>query len=527
MVLILLSLKLMAYALLSIMGNASCVMVPSVNNTVINLTLNGMGFKLTLIKGNITVTGSNSTLKNMYYNVLMLGDYAEEFMKLGEAYCEGSFGKMYIIGNNAYFINSTSSGLIVGVTDNLTINEVSLTCIRMPLLSSITYKGNNTIIQVNPNILTTTYEPIIGADCLITIKPSSNASMPHNLTSINLILNGFTPIPFNAVFSGSFNTYSYSGGLGSGNAFPTSVLLVTKSAELVAEVKSIMPLYLRFYVFDNVTKGYSLNYTLKPIVSLEPIPYTIMMYTGNVTNCRAYNVTVYLIHPETIIPIPMPINENETFIVARYVKVEYTNPPSKALYLVEPGKVLMVSSPVSEIGYSIEVCRVAGSEAMVINDPYAFLYRSTIKLPIVINSTTPMEEAKAILRLFNNNTARVMLSNALNYPWSPLVASAAAMYLYRASGYPARVILGTIPVKYDGGYLEYGYLPWVEFYYGGWIDFKPYRGLPISPNGGGLGALFTKYGIVNYVGVSTLLVLPALLIYYLYLYLTTRGVYGE
>jgi len=50
--------------------------------------------------------------------------------------------------------------------------------------------------------------------------------------------------------------------------------------------------------------------------------------------------------------------------------------------------------------------------------------------------------------------------------------------------------------------------------------------LPTSPSGGGLGELLTRYG-VNYVGVSVLLVLPALLIYYLYLYLTSRGVYGE
>ncbi|ABW01378.1 transglutaminase domain-containing protein [Caldivirga maquilingensis] len=508
--LILLSLKLMAYALLSIMGNASCVMVPSINNTVINLTLNGTGFELTLIKSNITVTGLNLTLNN-YYNVSIMGKYAEEFMKLGEAYCEGSFGKMYIIGNNAYFINSTSSGLIVGVTGNLTINEVSMTCPMVPALNTPYIK----VIYIN------------GTGCLITTKLGGGVHMARNMTSVNLMLNGFMPIPFKVTFSGIFNTYTYGGGLGLGNAFPTSVLLVTKSAELVARVESSAPFYLRFYVFDNVTKGYSLNYTLKPIVSFETIPYTVVMFTGNVTDCRVYNVTVYLIHPENIIPIPIPVNENESFVVARYVEIEYTNPPSSLLYLIEPGKVLMVSNPVSEVGYSVEACKATSVEAAAINDPYALLYRSTVKLPVTINATTPMKGALAIFKLFNNDTVKELLSNALNYPWSPLVASAAAMYLYRASGYPARVILGTIPVKYDGEYLEYGYLPWVELYYGGWIDFKPYRGLPVSPNGGGLGALFTKYGIVNYVGVSVLLVLPALLIYYLYLYLTARGVYSE
>ncbi len=512
--LILLSLRLMAYALLSIMGNTSCIMVPNVNNTVINLTLNGTGFGLTLIN-NITITGLNLTL-NTYYNVSLIGNYAEEFMRLGEAYCEGPFGKMYIIGNNAYFINSTSSGLIIGVTSNLTINEVSMTCPMIPNLNT----------NISTVVSRYVHAPIIGANCLVTARLSGNTSAARNLTSINLILNGLAPIPFKATFSGAFNTYTYGGGLGLGNAFPTSVLLVTKSAELVARVESSIPLYLRFYIFDNVTKGYSLNYTLKPIVSFEAMPYTLMMFTGNVTDCRVYNVTAYLIHPETIIPIPIPVNENESFVVARYVEIKYTNPPSRLL-LIEPGKVLMVSNPVSEVGYSVEVCRITGVEAMVINDPYALLYRFTVKLPVMINASTPMKVTKVMLRLFNNDTVKAMLSSALNYPWSPLVASAAAMYLYRASGYPARVALGTIPIKYDGEYLEYGYLPWVEFYYGGWIDLKPYRGLPVSSNGGGLGALLTKYGIVNYVGVSTLLVLPALLIYYLYLYLTTRGVYSE
>ncbi|WP_292000493.1 hypothetical protein [Caldivirga sp.] len=511
-VLILLSLKLMTYALLSIMGNASCLMVPNLNNTIINMALNGTNFRLTPVKGVLNV-----------YNVTLLGNYAEEFMRLGEAYCEGAFGKMYILGNKAYFINSTSNGLVVGVTGNLTVNEASMTCPMVLLTVSIPSKGSNATVQVGAGY-TGTF--IIGTNCLITARLSGNTSVVRNLTSINLTLNGSTPIPFEVNFSGVFNTYTYGGGLGLGNAFPTSVLLITKSAELVAKVESSIPFYLRFYVFDNVTKGYSLNYTLKPIVSFEDTPYTLVMFTGNVTDCRVYNVIVYFTHPETAIPIPVPVNDNGSFVVARYIEVKYTNPSSKLL-LIEPGKVLAVSNPVSEVGYGVEVCRVTGVEPTVINDPYALLYRSIVKLPIMVNATTPMEEATAILRLFRNETTQAALSSALNYPWSPLVASAAAMYLYRASGYPARVVLGTIPVKYDGEYLEYGYLPWVEFYYGGWIDFKPYRGLPVSSSGGGLGALLTKYGVINYVGVSTLLVLPALLIYYLYLYLTTRGVYGE
>jgi len=506
-VLILLSLKLMAYALLSVLGNASCVIVPNINGTMINMTVTSPGFNITHAIGLLS-------------NVTLFGNYAEEFMRLGGAYCEGSFGKMYIVNGGAYLINSTSGGLIVGVSSMLNVSEVSIPCITVPVPAK--YPPNSTSPLINLPLI-----PLVG--CLAVVRFNGtvvNSSMLMvNYTSLNLMLSALTPITFRAILNGVFNTYTYGSGAGAGNALPTSVLLIVKSPELVARVKSSIPVYLRFYVFDNVTRGYSLNYTLKPIVNFINSPYTLSMYTGNTTDCRLINVTVYFIHPESVIPIPIPVNEGGRFLVARYVEVKYTN-PSSTLLLIEPGKVLLVSNPVSEVGYSVDVCSISGAESRAINDPYALLYRYTVAMPISVNSSNPLEASLIILRILQNRTIQAKVSSFFNSTWGPSVASAVAMYLYRALGYPARVILGTVPIKYDGEYLEYGYLPWVEFYYGGWVDFKPYRGLPTSSSGGGLGELLTRYG-VNYVGVSVLLVLPALLIYYLYLYLTSRGVYGE
>lgn len=507
--LILLSLKIIAYTLLSIIGNASCIMIPKVNTTMINATISGI---------NITNVASEVTVLNL----TLVNNYAEELMALGNAFCKGPFGEVYIINGEAYLVNSTSGGLMVGVSNMFNITEVTMPCLTVIMPSNVT---------VSPSLIDLINLRIsLPIECLTIIKVNNTASVfNESSTHINytasIILSSLIPLTFNAYINGTFNIFTYGAGSGSGGYFPTSILLVIKSAELVARVTSKVPVYLRFYVFDNVTRGYSLNYTLRPIITPVKVPYVIPIYTGGAVNCTLYNITVYFTHPESVVPIPVPVNEGEPFLVVKYVEVDYINPSSQ-MFLVEPGKVLMVSNPVSEVGYRVDVCRINESETNVISDPYALLYKSTLPMPVSLNATNPIEASVIMAKLFQNKTIQARVSELFNSTWSPLVASAAAMYLYRDLGYPSRVILGTIPIKYYGNeYLEYGYLPWVEFYYNGWVEFKPYKGLPISSSGG-LGKLLTEYG-VNYVSVSLLLVLPALLIYYLYLYLTSRGIYGE
>ena len=452
------------------------------------------------------------------------------------SYCqglqEGQPISIYFVDGKPYLLSGVNSSYTVGLPINYTVSEWSMAavCVSGNLGPNASYviKGltagsialGNLTCYAGPEA----YVKLLSFENYsrtLILPITYNLTRVINVSSIVVKLNGV--ISFSASFRGNFSTLPLSG-VG-GAAFPAGWIFTVTSAHLVAVVKSRVPVYLRYFTYSDY-RGGALTYSFNVMPIAVQLPYTLTLFYGNTYGCLRFNVSAEFPANTTVVPIPEPVSANAPFYAVKNVTIYYTYPPA-GLMLIEPGDVIISLNPIKYVNYSLTVCRVGLNEVNLTLNPYSLLYLNvglpmSIKVPgvnvsrapltYVLNMVDDMLSKRGVLDEFRRFT---------NATWPPLLYTISAVYILRALGLPSRIAVGTVPVSSGGVYLEYGYLPWVEVYYNGWVGYKPYRGLPIGPGGNPL-ALFISSSF-TYSSISLLMLLPALVIYYLYLYLTSRG----
>ncbi|MGC8606405.1 MAG: transglutaminase-like domain-containing protein [Vulcanisaeta sp.] len=342
-------------------------------------------------------------------------------------------------------------------------------------------------------------------------------------------------------YEGSINSTSFIGTftpiieVGKPSTLSYSALSSLVNVNLTVYVKSGIPVLLRYFTFDNYNStGNELISTQSsvPVITDYP-PITISLAVG--TDCNTFIIYENFSQPIEVIPMPFIINVGKslTLIVSNITLVSVM--PFTEVNVLEPGDLLASKEPIDAAVFKLMICHVSqglnytGIEALYARD-YVEPLGINISwglIPISFNASGVLA-IKELLSYLNGD--HFMISNT-TYPIDYTLVNGTGsftdyavltMAILRSLGIPTRIALGFAGESLGNDayvyHLNGNAVIWVEAFTSfGWVAFEP-----ISTS------QFHDYSqllsIVLYTAlVSFLLMIPWIIGYYIYYYLSRRS----
>ena len=134
-----------------------------------------------------------------------------------------------------------------------------------------------------------------------------------------------------------------------------TVLSIGNYSYYVATAQSKIPVFLRYLVFNEYGNGTLINTLPLITINSSKPPLTIWFSYGY--DCSEYMVNVTFYSPMKILPIPVVVNLQPPlmYFVSNVSIVSTT--PNTDLMLLEPGDIVVASTPVTAVNYSMYICR--------------------------------------------------------------------------------------------------------------------------------------------------------------------------
>ena len=255
-------------------------------------------------------------------------------------------------------------------------------------------------------------------------------------------------------------------------------------------VQSKVPIYLRYLVFNEYSNGTLVNTLSLVTVNATKPPLTI--WFGNGYDCVSYSINATFSEPVRIVPIPVIVNTQPpiSYYVSNVSIVSVQ--PQTELMLLEPGDIVIAESPISEVNYTMYVCRelmsVGGSNFLYVIE---YLGPTGVTIPSsVITKVFSIGKSSNLVTVVNRvfyvlTSGRYALStysvgpgNVLNTGRGSIIDfTALAMTVLRYYGIPTRVALGFYGVSGGNGVYIFNSgmsILWDEAFVNGWVMFTPF-----------------------------------------------------
>ncbi|MGC9152825.1 MAG: transglutaminase-like domain-containing protein [Vulcanisaeta sp.] len=297
-----------------------------------------------------------------------------------------------------------------------------------------------------------------------------------------------------------------------------TVLSIGNYSYYVATAQSKIPVVLRYLVFNEYGNGTLINTLPLIAINSSKPPLTIWFSYGY--DCSEYMVNVTFFSPMRILPIPVVVNLQPPlmYFVSNVSIVSTT--PNADLMLLEPGDIVVASTPVTAVNYSVYICHKpaenfgGNTEAL-----YAMEYVGPVGISIpneLITKTfnmnhignNPINIINKVFYVLTNGRYRLITYSVgpenlliLN-KGSPIDFTVVAMYVLRSYNIPARVVYGFYGISTgDDNYVfsSTTSILWDEAYIGnGWVMFTPMPllGKPMSGVGFGNVTLSIIIGLI-------------------------------
>ncbi len=302
-------------------------------------------------------------------------------------------------------------------------------------------------------------------------------------------------------------------------------------------VKSGIPVLLRYLVFDsyNSTSNELINaWNSIPVITSYP-PITISLAAG--TYCNTYVVYENFSQPIEAIPIPIVVNMGKSliFVTSNVSLISVT--PYTEVSVLEPGDLLMSKEPIDAAVFKITICHIdqdinyTGIETLYARD-YAEPLGINVSwrlIPISFNASGGVLAIKELLGYLNSghftvsNTTYPIDYTLVNGTGSYIDYVVLTMAILRSlGGVPTRAALGFVGEPLGGGVYVYhiggNAVIWIEAFTNfGWVAFEPIN----TSQSNDYPQLLS---IILYTAlVSLLLMIPWIIGYYVYYYLSRRS----